>query len=414
MGIFGSSSEKDTNKVVIPPEILARISVLGDHVTHTSEPVTDLGGAVQLRVPSQATVIPHGPETTFPQGSTQVPGSNHEAPQTTFVVAPEVAESSPFLQDLSPQELAIPKKEQAGIEPPLFLSDKTKPTAFGLGQEGLGSFARNVSPAVAAKSISFTDDPSAEPSHTRSRVAIRVFVALFLVLIAGLGGMYYFFYVYSDESLLSNQPMETGDVQTTDISSQATMPETQGGFSLRSANYLPLNIETVSQNEIRTEIQKLAEQAKSAEIKGSIEFLVTDQTNTPIAFSRFVTLAGLKFPEAIVSATDEHFSFFLFMDQGRTRVGFRVNLKSSENTESVFKKIEGDFPLALQGWFFEANIAPVKKAVFRQGMYQNVPIRYTNVPGVENLSVDYAIIDNIWYIGTSKDTVRGILDYSKK
>ena len=60
MGLFGaSSSKKNENTVTVPQEILARISVLGDHVADT-QPKTEVL-TEQVVVPTAANPVPHGP-----------------------------------------------------------------------------------------------------------------------------------------------------------------------------------------------------------------------------------------------------------------------------------------------------------------------------------------------------------------
>lgn len=409
MGLFGaSSSKKNENTVTVPQEILARISVLGDHVADT-QPKTEVL-TEQVVVPTAANPVPHGPAEAFTQRPVGSSGLHQENKEPSFAVSPEVAGSSPFLQDLSPEELVVPKKEKAGVEPPLFFSQNSQQNSFGFGQTRPNVFPAGFSPAVGAQNIAFSDEPT---STVSSHKAIWIFGLVFVLLVSGLSSAYYFLYVYSDTKMTSS----TQDTQLTDMQNVVeddAHSQTLAEFSLESANYLSLNVETVSLAQVQEQIRNISERMRTAGITTPVEFTVTDQTNTPIAFSRFVMLTGMKFPEEIVSVADEEFSLFIKIDQGKTRVGLRVLLKQADTTPLVFRKAEGDFLFALQNMYFEAKVSPVKKAIFKQGVYHDIPVRYSNVPGVENLSVDYTVVGNEWYIGTSKDTVRGMLDYEKK
>ncbi len=412
MGLFGTAS-KDGQKVEVPSEIFAHISVLGDHVPEgtsddTEKPLQGVG------VPSMANPIPHGSAEVFSDGQpVSSPLAENGDKPVSFAVSPEMAESSPFLQSLPPQERMVPQKEKGGIEPPMFLTENTNNNKFGFNQSQSNMFAGGFSPAVGVKNISFSDATAPEQPASRKK-AIWIFSGIFAALSIGLGAAYYFLYVYTDQSATID-PIDAAPAPVTTSDTQGNAEKKKSSeFSLGSANYLSLNVETVSGNEIRAQLKKTADRIRKAGIASPVEFLVTDQNNTPIAFSRFVLLSGMKLPEEIIDAADEHFSIFVLAEQDRTRIGLLVTMKQTVALPPLLKKTEGDLAVAMQPFFLEENISPVKKAVFKQGAYRDIPVRYSNVPGAENLSVDYASVNNLWYIGTSKEVVRGMLDHGKK
>lgn len=408
MGLFGSSSEKNENARQVPPEILARISVLGDHAPiHQLQEPEKL--SANTSIPSVANPMLHGPADSFAQGPVSSSEITRQDAPPTFAVSPEMAGSSPFLHDLPPQELIVPKKETGGIEPPMFLSEAGNQNQFGFGQSSQKNFSSRMIPLASDRNISFSNGPLDEST---SHKMLWIFSFLFLFLILGLAGVYYFLYVYSAHTVTQSSVKNSMD-STTDTSA-ADDGKMQSEFSLDSPNYLPLNVETVSADDIQMRIQKTGDKMKNAGITKPVEFLITDQTNTPIAFSRFVVLSGMKFPDEIVSIADEKFSLFIYEDQEMTRVGLRVSLKQGDTAGAVFKKAEANFPFAMQSMFFKKNIPPLKKVLFKEGLYRDIAVRYSNIPGTDTLSIDYAISNGFWYIGTSKDTVRGMLDQKIK
>ena len=412
MGLFGTAN-KDGRQVEVPAEIFAHISVLGDHAPEgaaddTEKPMQGIG------VPSMANPIPHGSAEVFSDGQpVSSPLAEDGDKPVSFAVSPEMAESSPFLQSLPPQERMVPQKEKGGIEPPMFLTENSRGNGFGFNQSQSNMFAGGFAPAVGATKISFEDTTLPEQPASYSRKPLWIFAAIFVVLVLSLGAAYYFLYVYSAGPAMTDR-VEAVPVVPTVPNMQAGGGQKSSEFSLGSANYLSLNVETVSGNEIRAQLKKTADRIRKAGIASPVEFLVTDQNNTPIAFSRFVLLAGMKIPEEIVDAADEHFSVFVLAEPERARIGLIVTMKQDVLLPALFKKTEGDLAVAMQTFFLEENISPVKKAVFKQGAYRDIPVRYSNVPGTENLSVDYASVNNLWYIGTSKEVVRGMLDHGKK
>ena len=402
MGLF-SSQKKQDDSIVVPPEIAARVRVMnddlsqaGDYLDTPSEPAV---------IPSSAISAPHGP---FAE-SIPKPTETSTAPSPVLAVSETAAQSSPFLKSLPKEELVVSRKEKISPEPPMFFSQKDQQNnPFGFSQSvpfqnSNAIFGTEKSP------VSFSDTVPKVPEASK-HTAWWVFAILLIVFLSALGGAYYYLYTY-----LAQKPVEDITPEKQEITPVASdTNQSTNDFSLSSPNYLPLNIETVSASDILTQIQNMSERVRLSGVTQPIEFLVTDQTNTPIAFSRFILLSGLKLPESSVNLTDEMFSMYFFNDQGNVRVGFRIHLKSAETSAQIIRKVEGDLPIGFQGIFFAPNVPIAKKALFKQSLYNGIVIRYSNLVGATNLSIDYAITQGDWYIGTSKNTLRSLLDLKKK
>lgn len=399
MGLFNSSN-KQQSTTGIPPQVFARIQVMNDYVS--SPNVTEEKLRETVNVPKGAAEIPHGPFVTDASGG----GIARVEEQ---VVSKASAESSPFLQNLSSQELLVSKNKKPNVEAPLFLSAQNQSMPFNFGQTN--NVPQPPIPSGGSEQLVVSDvvePPLLVVPHKRS---YWVFVIWLFVFASALVGAYYYLYVYSVMPLTI--PIVIPPIQTdpNDLVPQ----ESQTGFSLTSPNYFPLNIETVLEADVRTQIQTTGERIQLAQISQPVEFLVTDQTNTPIAFSRFVILSGLQLPEDIVSLTEERFSLFIFSDQGQQHVGLRVQLKQAgDTTVAAFRKLEGDFPALFQRFLLGAQASPLKRIPFKQSIHNGTTIRYVNIPGVKAMSVDYAFVGNEWYVGTSKNTLRAVLDARKK
>ena len=399
--MFGSLIKKgDVSLSSVPAEIVARVHVMGD----TSDEPLVLGGDLGEKspIPSVSSPFPHGPfQAVVPQPPEAIPEQ---------VVSQVAADSSPFLKELPQAELLVEKKKSLSVEPPLFLTKESQQSTFGFGQtRSIGTKNTTVQEPI-KKPIEFHEAATTsnlvleEPSHSGGHVGWVIGGILMSILLA-LGGAYYYLYI-RPERIVFNEP------------SAPSIPEipgivTTGGLSLVSPNYLPLNIETVTSADIRAQIRSTGDKVLQAGINTPVEFFVTDQNNTAIAFSRFVVLIDLKLPADIISLTDEKFSVYFVNDQGKSRIGFKIQLKSGSNNEGILKKAEGNFPLIFQGLFSETNISVPKKSLFKQSVYRDVPIRFNNVTGATNLSIDYALRENQWYIATSKDSMRAILDTIK-
>ncbi|MBP7811366.1 MAG: hypothetical protein KA054_00790 [Candidatus Moranbacteria bacterium] len=405
MGFFDASKQPQSTSDVIPPEIVARISVMSDHMATVDMSASkNLALKEPLSIPVGAIEVPHGPF------SAEDPGLM-SAPTTSVQPVPqESVESSPFLQTLTPESLLVSQKVKPQVDPPMFLTEKNQVPQFGLAQTlGLSQTPMSNATQKSEKKgggILFQD--TTRPLKQKSWWALGFFLA---ILLAALGGVYYYFYVYSV------QPDDSSDDRVAQAISAVVMPDDERPafeFSLVSPNYLSVNVETVSIAELRSQLEGIGTKMKSAHISTPIEFFVTDQTNTPIAFSRFIVLIGLRLPENVVSMTDESFSLFLYDDQGRIRVGLRVSLKGDTAALETLKKAEVGFPVIFQDLFLESKMVPQKKYVFKESLHDGVKIRYVNIAETEALSIDYALDGNSWFLGTSKNVLRAVLDAQRK
>jgi hypothetical protein len=385
---------------------MARVSVMSDHMAEVGRPPsdTDDGFPAPPPIPSGATGVPHGP---FSAESPEL----LSAPTTTVQPVPQTpVESSPFLQALPPESLLASQEVKPQIETPLFLNDKKPANQVGMAEPS--SLPRAVTLNQASKNAPeekkiFLRDP-ALPSSQKPWGMLGIFL---LFLCASLGGAYYYFYVYSEtQSGLA----EHRDADLPLVVEEEEKDPSDFAFSVTMPNYLSVNVETLSAEGLRTQLTAIGTQMQLAHIETPVEFLVTDQNNSPIAFARFVALIGLKLPQNVVSMTEEEFSLFVFSDQGHSRVGLSISLKNTKTALETLKKAEVDFPVLFQSLFLESKSFPPKKYVFKESLHNGTKIRYANISEPDFISIDYAVEGNRWFLGTSKQSLRAVLDEWKK
>lgn len=189
-----------------------------------------------------------------------------------------------------------------------------------------------------------------------------------------------------------------------------TDPAQEAPFSLDTANYLSLDTETATKESVQTSINQKTLRLAKAKVTAPVEFLVTDKNNNPIAFSRLAYLMGLSFDPSLLMLLDEPFSLFLYQDASVTHIGISLTLKEpSIEGVAAIEEQEEKLPQAFQNLFYDDLVAP-QKIDFRSGVYNGETVRYVNIDTEKNLSFDYTFRGNKWLIGTSKDTLRAILD----
>lgn len=229
------------------------------------------------------------------------------------------------------------------------------------------------------------------------------------ILVTLLGGGIVWYFTQSTKQgagdVSSSVPEETVTIQTT-IGGSGT--EKQLPFSADTPNYLMVDIETVTAESFRQQLDQSGALITAAQMTRPVEFLLTDKNNNPIAFSRFAYLMKLALPGDLLAAFGESFSIFLYSDQGKARVGLALSLSDAAGEKLVTQK-ERIFPYIFRSLFFPGMTVP-RESVFRSGVHNAEKIRFVNIDETQGLSFDFVLHSNEWLIGTSKDTLRAMLD----
>jgi len=259
----------------------------------------------------------------------------------------------------------------------------------------------------------------------RKNIFIVGGIVMIILLLVSTGGYYYFFVAGKQvaeptvpENIIQKYPSRVAE----DIPKE--LP-----YALDKANYLSVNTEVVSPADIEKILFQVASRIKEASITQPIEFLITDQNNNPIAFNRFVFLLKLEIAPDILALIDETFSLYAYNDAGNVRLGLDLKLKDQPALLSALPKKEDALPYALRALILEQNVNVAKTILFKSNTYtsrlqtragqdgnsdkqigQEFSLRYANIDISRNLSVDYVITNNHWYIGMSRNTLRVLLD----
>lgn len=184
-------------------------------------------------------------------------------------------------------------------------------------------------------------------------------------------------------------------------------------YSVDQPNLIAFDTETVTAPAMTTELLQIALSIQKDNLRQPAEFLVRDQKFNPLAFARFAYLLNLGFSSEILAALDEEFSLYFVMDQVRPRLGLVVRIKNMEAFTTALQTGEADLPKVLEPLYLDTTTAPKTGLVFRSGLYRDQPLRFANVDSSLNLSIDYAVRGAAWYIGTSQNTLRALLDRSE-
>jgi len=309
---------------------------------------------------------------------------------------PVVQESLSAAQKTSPFLNPKPEAQPVVTQPAQDISPFTAKNAVPTGQI----------PPIATK------DPlpvSSGTKHSSKKTFILLAAGLaLLMIIAGSG--YYFWSTRKQTTPPIATPEPTPE--PTPTPEPAPTPAPAVTFSTDQPNYL--NIATADSAGIKSALADYADKVSKSGLTAPIEFIVTDQQNNPITFSSFASSFGLKLSSGVTADLADTFSIFLYNDQGAVRLGLAVDSKNDPFLQTNLTREEKNLVSDLSPLFLDNSFTPPTSLVFNKSTYANANIRYANINSSLNppLSIDYAIFNKKLIIGTSKMTLRAILDKS--
>ncbi len=247
-------------------------------------------------------------------------------------------------------------------------------------------------------------------SFTGSKKKIlMVFIGLILLL--GIGGFGTWYLLrWRGEKVVSSEPVSES-ISVPEPAMETPLP--QPPFVADAPNYLSIDTETVTAQSFRILLDQTGAKIAAARMAQPVEFFLTDKNNNPIAFSRFAFLMDLGLSEEVVAVLGEPFSLFLYDDGGKARLGLRLTLVDASIGEKLLIQKEKTFPLLFRPLLFPGSTV-AREVVFRSGVYNTDTVRFVNIDEAQGTSFDFTLRDNEWFIGTSKDTLRAILDKKRK
>lgn len=303
-----------------------------------------------------------------------------------------------------PQEANTPETLPVSRQESPFLSESFPSEEGSPVPPQNGSFqAKN--PLISTEQQSFsgkTVSQDSETSHQKNRLLFVVLGGTLILTVAGLS-LWYFMKPTPEESTLPVQ----AEIIITPVESSIVVSEPP--FSLDTPNYLSFDTETVTPESFQSLIDQSAARILTAHMAQPVEFLLTDKKNNPIAFSRFAYLMKLGLPEDLIALFGEPFSLFLYNDAGRVARGLSLTLTPGGEAKKLVTQKEESLPSFFQTLLFREKTVP-KEVVFRSGVYNTESVRFVNIDTTQNISFDYVLRDTTWIIGTSKETLRAILD----
>ena len=226
-------------------------------------------------------------------------------------------------------------------------------------------------------------------------------LAVLVILVIVAGGYYFWL----------NQNQQTQEVAVTNVPEQTVepQPEPVAKFSNEKPNIFTVDMSTSTTKTLRDALQNQAQDVSEEKDSFPVEFTVTGIDGQPVAFKDFAKALGITFSPALTANLADTFSLFIYNDQANTRLGIALNSKDPIALKKLVVAEEKTLAKDLSPIFLTDEYTLTPKT-FASSNYTGLAIRYLNIISPEDLSVDYAISQNKLLIGTTKMTLRTIID----
>lgn len=243
-----------------------------------------------------------------------------------------------------------------------------------------------------------------------SRSLHMVMIAAIVIVVIGL----VVFAVYmirmrttkDDQSTIATEPTVT----TNEVVTETKKPM----YATDIPNYFSFDTEsTTVKADIAAHLQTIRTNFMAQDESKPISFIVTDKNDIPVSFHVFALSAGMGFAEDLISALEENFEIYAFNDpMAGVRFGFVIDIKNVVSLPQIIRDREPLLPQSF-GPIMESGQMGADPVLFNDSSYGGQSIRYANLNKAETYSIDYTIINDRLIVGTSKATLRAIVDAVK-
>ncbi|NTU67218.1 MAG: hypothetical protein HGB08_04860 [Candidatus Moranbacteria bacterium] len=237
-------------------------------------------------------------------------------------------------------------------------------------------------------------------------------ITIFSSIVFISGGAYLWL---SSNSKNANTSPETGTempVQSEASSSQETSGSTGivAALSDSQANYMQLDFDSSAASSIEDQLEKYIQLVKNGNYASPIEFDVTDMQNNSVSLDTFLDKMSIGLTPAIRAQLGTTYSLFIFNDTGNARLGLEIASKNDTKLQEELTKEEPSLVKYVRPLLLGLTVPPASSP-FASSSYNGAAIRYINFNIGNDISVDYTVFNGKFLIGTSKSTLRSILDY---
>lgn len=319
----------------------------------------------------------------------------------------KIASNNSFEKSSSPFLDATEKAPTIQIKNEASLSDNDNEQKKTLGNPASNQTISFENPVKNDFFIENEENVSTNNSIFKKILLILIIMLTVTLLVAG--GYYFWKKNNSNKQLKENSSTQNTSV-TESTEEQIVITPIAEKYSSEKPNFLSINIETTSSEQIKGLISATATETKNIQTKKPFEFVITDTNNVPISFQIFSIASSLNLSSELLANLNENFSFYIYNDPASgNRTGIAIEVK---NKDLVLSEMLKEEPVILQklSFLFLELPSPKEQLSFKSGEYSGAQIRYVNLDTENLTSIDYTIYNNKLILATSKEAMRSIID----
>jgi len=245
-------------------------------------------------------------------------------------------------------------------------------------------------------------DDMQQKQHAWGKLVFISIIIFTVLIFAALG--YYWMLTRETESQIEKPPVQQPTIEKTTFQpSNYISPDKPNPLNIDINNFSPL--------QAKETLNKTAQKVVTTGYSSAVEFVIKDSENTDINFIKFADKIGIKLPSGILETLDTKFSFYIYNDQGISHFGLAINIKDAGKLNDLLASEHSNLPSDFSSIFPE-SIPSLSIINTGKSSYGGAEIRFVNIHQPDGkYSVDYSIYKEKLLIGTSKMTIRGIIDY---
>jgi len=299
--------------------------------------------------------------------------------------------SSPFLNPTQP-----PAPELKINPLPIRVAAPTKNPSLNVAEK------KSLSDELAQNPINTGDKP------ILSKPLIIIFAALIVLAIAG--GTFYFWSTRQTAPVIVEAPIQEEVIPEPNPEPAADPEPVKPQYSTDKPNYLNIDIVNSDRNKLTEALNATAENILSTNLSTPVEFIISDLQNNPVSLTNFATKLELGFSQTILLNSAATFSVFLYNDQGKMHLALAIDAKNETALKNALRKAETLLETQIAPLFLDTAYTPVA-GTFANSLYGKAAIRYKNIISPSELSIDYTVFNKKLLLGTTKMTLRSVIDY---
>jgi hypothetical protein len=257
-------------------------------------------------------------------------------------------------------------------------------------------------PLVSQKSAPLL--PKNPPLEKHSLRLITFYLISFLLAIALIWASYFYLKNKNKQQIEPVVTEQTSQTPPVELPKETEPVKPTFSYSQTNPNYLRLEDASAIMEKINAVLAQTSQEGYTT----PVEFVLTDAQNKPIGFKAFSSLANLKLSSSLLNLLGDNFSLFIYAEAVGPRIGLAIETKNSASLEKILLQEEKMLADGLNPIFFENTYDKTK--LFESTDYSGVKIHYQNIISPDILSVDYAIYQNKLLFGTTRATMRAIID----